>query len=77
MPCNRSRINAAGLPIRGITGQLTIKCPKTGAQIPTGVTIGAADWEIAEFVANLVQCDACGDVHAWDKRDATFEPYDE
>jgi hypothetical protein len=54
-----------------------IKCPKSGAQIPTGVTIGAADWEIAEFVANLVQRDACGDVHAWDKRDATFEAYDE
>lgn len=47
-----------------------IRCPKTGAAVPTGIGM---DWESFKFVTmegNQVGCPSCGQMHTWDKKDA-------
>jgi hypothetical protein len=51
-------------------GMIMIKCPQTGASIPTGVAMNKARFQAASLSANEVVCSACGGMHFWSKKDA-------
>jgi hypothetical protein len=55
-------------------GIVTIRCPTTGHHVSTGVVIDAEAFAIINFQGHGFLCDACGEVHAWTKKDATFRP---
>lgn len=47
-----------------------IKCPKTGGDVPTGVTMDSSSFEAAEMSGNSFTCPDCGELHTWSKDDA-------
>jgi len=50
---------------------LTIKCPKTNEDVPTGVPVPTLSAFDAATLADLtVHCPRCGETHAWGKKDA-------
>ena len=51
-------------------GDVVIKCPNTGKEIPTGMSFSRQLWEAAKIEQNQVRCPACGQTHTWDKKDA-------
>jgi hypothetical protein len=55
-------------------GIITVRCPTTGQHVSTGVVIDAEAFAIVDFQGQRFCCDACGEVHAWEKKDATFRP---
>jgi hypothetical protein len=55
-------------------GIVTIRCPMTGEEVSTGVVIDAAGFAVIKFHGHQFRCDACGKVHTWDKKGATYRP---
>lgn len=56
-------------------GVVTVRCPTTGRHVSTGVVIGAEAFEIVSFEGLRFCCDACSEIHGWEKKDATFRPF--
>ena len=57
-------------------GILTVPCPKTGERVSTGVVIDPEAFALIDFQGHAFRCDACGEVHTWDKEDAICNPED-
>jgi hypothetical protein len=57
-----------------IMGIVTVACPNTGEQVPTGVIADAATFATTDFEDRKFRCDACSEVHSWNKADATVQP---
>lgn len=55
-------------------GIVTIRCPETGEQVPTGVVMDHEVFEAAKPTVRAFVCDACGETHVWEKPDATVSP---
>jgi hypothetical protein len=55
-------------------GIVTVECPKTGEQVPTGVVMDARTFATTDFEGRKFRCDACSEVHSWNKADATVQP---
>ena len=53
-------------------GLITILCPRTGQQVPTGLETDSTTFEAIDDVRARVTCWACGGEHIWSKRWATF-----
>ena len=53
---------------------VTIRCPRTGQRVPTGLDIDPATWETLPVVVSTMHCPACGAEHVWSKTYARFEP---
>ena len=53
-------------------GAVTIRCPRTGKQVPTGLEIDQATWETLPVVPSRMTCRACGAVHVWSKTYARY-----
>jgi hypothetical protein len=59
-------------------GIIVINCPKSGAEVPTGVEMERKLFEIAIIgVRRLQSCPACGRFHTWNKEDARIKEYDQ
>ena len=55
-------------------GIVTVECPITGEQVPTGVVVDARTFATTDFEGHKFRCDACSEVHSWNKADATVQP---
>jgi hypothetical protein len=55
-------------------GIVTVACPNTGEQVPIGVIADAATFATTDFQDRKFRCDACSEVHSWNKADATVQP---
>ena len=55
-------------------GIVTVACPNTGEQVPTGVVMDARTFATTDFEGRKFRCDACSEVHSWTKADATVQP---
>lgn len=52
-------------------GQVVIKCPKTGKEVPTGFEMSAEAFASNTLSGNqLGKCPECGGAHVWNKSDA-------
>jgi hypothetical protein len=51
---------------------VTIKCPDTGQEVPTGIVMTPAEFEHAALTGNVLRCPACGRMHAWTRQEAFF-----
>jgi hypothetical protein len=53
---------------------LLIKCPVTGKMISTGFSMDKGSFENPTNIMsnNSVRCPHCGQMHTWDKKDATL-----
>ena len=55
-------------------GDVTIKCPKTGQSLSTGISMDKGSFESSTLSNNSVgPCPHCGAMHTWSKADATVE----
>jgi predicted RNA-binding Zn-ribbon protein involved in translation (DUF1610 family) len=54
-------------------GAVKIKCPTTGKAVSTGIAMDRASFESSQMSDNKFKCPACGQMHAWDKKDAWVE----
>ena len=52
-------------------GIVTVRCPATGQEVPTGVVMEADQLELARFGPSAFVCDAWGESHVWEKPEAT------
>lgn len=52
-------------------GIVTIRCPATGKEVPTGVVMEPDVFKRASFGPRAFVCDACGEPHVWEKPEAT------
>lgn len=48
--------------------ELFIKCPKTGKDVPTGISVTPGT--IFQGFNNTLKCPHCGETHTWDGKDA-------
>jgi len=55
-------------------GTLKIRCPNTGEHVTTGVVMDEDAFKLARLTAQVFLCDACGELHVWEKDDATHTP---
>jgi hypothetical protein len=55
-------------------GIVTVACPNTGEQVPTGLITDAQTFATTDFEGHKFRCDACCEVHSWNKADATVHP---
>ena len=55
-------------------GIVTVECPTTGEQVPTSVVVDARTFAATDFEGRKFRCDACSEVHSWNKADATVQP---
>ncbi|MBN8995559.1 MAG: hypothetical protein J0H94_10040 [Rhizobiales bacterium] len=53
---------------------VTMRCPCTGQQVPTGLDMDQASWETLPVVVSTMRCPACGAEHVWSKTYARCEP---
>lgn len=53
-------------------GSVTILCPRTGQQVPTGVEMTRYEFDAMPLTQATMHCWACGGEHTWSKRWATF-----
>ncbi len=60
--------------VRGPMGIITVRCPTTGHDVSTGVVVDAKAFETINYQGHRFLCDACGEVHTWEKKDATYRP---
>lgn len=51
-------------------GMVTIKCPITGQDVPTGIMMDHHEFERVALEHNVVRCRACGRIHTWCKENA-------
>ncbi len=51
-------------------GAVTIRCPRTGHAISTGIETEPSVFDRLPAVAASVRCSACGEEHFWTTRDA-------
>jgi endogenous inhibitor of DNA gyrase (YacG/DUF329 family) len=52
-------------------GTVTIKCPKTGKPLGTGIAADKVSFESSSFENGKAgPCPHCGETHTWSKRDA-------
>jgi hypothetical protein len=54
-------------------GIVTVRCPATGQEVPTGVLMEPDQFKLARFGPNTFICDACGESHVWEKPEATVQ----
>ncbi len=52
-------------------GIVTVACPNTGEQVPTGLRVNGATIDIP---GGRFRCDSCAEVHTWTKADAKVWP---
>jgi hypothetical protein len=52
-------------------GIVTVRCPTTGKDVPTGVVMDPDVFKAAALTAHAFVCDACGEPHVWEKAEAT------
>jgi len=55
-------------------GIVTVACVNTGEQVPIGVIADAATFATTDFQDRKFRCDACSEVHSWNKADAMVQP---
>jgi hypothetical protein len=55
-------------------GIVTVACPNTGEQVPIGLVTDARTFATTDFEGHKFRCDACSEVHSWNKADATVQP---
>ena len=55
-------------------GIVTVECPNTGEQVPTGVVVDARTFATSDFEDYRFRCDACSEVHSLNKAAATVQP---
>ena len=55
-------------------GIVTVACPNTGEQVPTGIVTDTGTFATTDFEGHKFRCDACSEVHSWNKADATVQP---
>jgi hypothetical protein len=53
-------------------GSVTILCPRTGQQVPTGIRMTRYEFDAMPITQTTMHCWACGGEHSWSKRWATF-----
>lgn len=54
--------------------RLMIRCPNTGQAVPTGIAFGdRMSFETNSLSNNALKCEACGQMHTWNKEDAFLE----
>jgi hypothetical protein len=51
---------------------VTITCPQTGGQIPTGIETDEATFQRLPDTPSHLQCPHCGQIHTWSKADAVL-----
>ena len=52
-------------------GIVTVRCPETGKEVPTGVVMDRDVFKAARLGPRAFVCDACGEPHVWEKAEAT------
>jgi hypothetical protein len=55
-------------------GIVTVVCPNTGEDVPTGIVVDARTFATTDIESRKFRCDACSEVHSWNKADATVQP---
>jgi len=55
-------------------GMVTVVCPNTGEDVPTGIVVDARTFATTNIEGHKFRCDACSEVHSWNKADATVQP---
>ena len=55
-------------------GIVTVACPNTGEQVPIGLVTDARTFAITDFEGHKFRCDACAEVHSWNKATASPSP---
>ena len=65
--------NRASLIGEGTMGIVTVRCPTTGQEVPTGVVMEPGQFQLARFSPSAFVCDACGESHVWEKSEATVQ----
>ena len=55
-------------------GIVTVACPNTGEQVPTGMVMDARTFATTNFEGHKFRCDACSEVHSLNKAEATVQP---
>jgi hypothetical protein len=53
-----------------VMGVITIRCPRTGMQVSTGLETDEASFEAMPSVGSTMHCPACGAEHVWSKNHA-------
>ncbi len=53
-------------------GTAVIDCPRTGAEVSTGIEMDAETWDKLPIVTSKMRCPACGAEHVWSKSYARF-----
>ena len=63
-----------GVPVvsrgKGGMGVLKIRCPNTGELVATGVVMDEEAFKLIRLTAQVFLCDACSEIHVWEKDDA-------
>ena len=54
-------------------GIVTVRCPTTGTRGPTGDVVGPDVFDVAKFGPPACVCDACGELHAWEKPEVSVQ----
>lgn len=54
-------------------GIVTVLCPATGEEVPTGLVMEPEAFKLARFGPRPFVCDACGEAHVWEKPEATVQ----
>lgn len=50
--------------------KVTIRCPRTGERVPTGLDIDEEAFQSLRPIVSRMKCPACGSEHAWSKANA-------
>jgi len=53
-------------------GIISIRCPRTGDEVPVGIEMDRESWDTLPIVTSRMRCPACGAEHVWSKTYATF-----
>ena len=56
---------------------VTMRCPRTGEEVPTGLDVDPATWETLPIVVARMHCPSCGAEHVWSKTYARCAPVPE
>jgi hypothetical protein len=53
-------------------GTIVIRCPRTGADVSTGIELDRQSWDTLPIVPSTFRCAACGAEHVWSKTYARY-----